>query len=1334
MAPKTKQLKLEFSGGMELLFDNQRSIAVSVPEHYKVADLLPWMRDNLIKAKPELFMAGDTIRPGVLVLINDSDWELEGELEYQLKDKDSVVFISTLHGGILHASGISGYDGKFKELVCVLTQTQLQDCSVSFQNQFMATSLNNIFSRSISLLVLCGMICMLDHEKSFLLQDGAANIDSLSLYQDCILITSLNDVVQKDIETGAIQRTFRAHSNGISSLLITNDSRMITAGLDDKVIIWDLVTGSVLKRISLGLTNTLVVAIYLQDNQLRVGSRDATLRRIDLISGRTINTRKIARSLIAVETYGNFLYVAGAFDFGLMKVDINNFNIIRGLSGHAATVNCLHLFDKILFSGGADNVIIAWNVENDSIIRLFSGHTDSVVALLAVDSYLFSGSSDRDIFKWNINDGQIVSRFSRTHQQPIRCLAHKNGRLFSGSDDASVVRWNATNGIIEKIYNGVNRQLRSVVLWKNLAITCGDNQQIWFWDVAINSIEPQTILTDHFAAVNCLFVYKDTLFSGSTDLNIRHWNLTTLSNIKIFKGHTSTVSTIVAQEPFMYSGGYDLVIRQWAIATAENTAVVSGQTIQICSLKIRSNFLYSAAKDSSIRSFNLATSVSRSYSAGGAIFSVFVAEDSILVGTLGVERYLISTGETAASFKDISLAFDVIFNGYFVFTAHADNLIRSRDYGSLGIVSTFAGHVDSVLSLSFDEAGLLYSASFDGAVKKWNVGTGRVAFSFEIRTNAVTALAVVNNVLAVGTKSGVINFYNIDNAIVLDSRNDSQKSVASMISIDNDIYAAGLDGSVLRYIAGSKFDHTVIFQRSGKSLKSLSFSLGYLFILESDVEIFSIPLELTLNQTKQIISLTPLVCIFATQDYVIAGSRSGRVLLWGLQSSISPFDLEGHNAQVNSVIVNDGIIYSASDDNTIIQWSLADKTAIRILKRSSFIALGHLGPVNSLAICYGVLFSGSSDLTVRRWNTQTGAHEDAYSGFLKAVTAVLCHNGTVFAGSQDFSVLSFNPEFRSSSRLTTSSHINDRRIKVLQRARTSESQTTTIQNVIIVAAIVLLVVFVAFCLILVKFKKGENSISSPPINSSEQETTATVTDLQTVINSIIGISKHAAFLINGSSVAKIRLLASGGGGSIYLAKLMDKTLKAENGDQVIQKLVHISNKSTEEAFYQEVGIMIMLSNFPNFCKIIAYTENPVSIILKYYPDGSLFQWIQKNKFQRKHAVKILKEISQALTKMHYSFLAHCDLKTQNVLIEISNGTPTCFLTDFGITQILSDRVLASKLFHVINLRGLSINYASPEAFTNFRKKQYNGVDFKKYDVYSFACVILEVLTSKTPWS
>ena len=38
-------------------------------------------------------------RPGILVLINDADWELEGEDKYELQDGDQILFVSTLHGG-----------------------------------------------------------------------------------------------------------------------------------------------------------------------------------------------------------------------------------------------------------------------------------------------------------------------------------------------------------------------------------------------------------------------------------------------------------------------------------------------------------------------------------------------------------------------------------------------------------------------------------------------------------------------------------------------------------------------------------------------------------------------------------------------------------------------------------------------------------------------------------------------------------------------------------------------------------------------------------------------------------------------------------------------------------------------------------------------------------------------------------------------------------------------------------------------------------------------------------------------------------------------------------
>ena len=79
-----------------------------------VTYLLHHLGDHLLK---ELFIENGTVcidsslaflaesdmvinrRPGILVLINDADWELEGEGEYLLQDGDEIVLISTLHGG-----------------------------------------------------------------------------------------------------------------------------------------------------------------------------------------------------------------------------------------------------------------------------------------------------------------------------------------------------------------------------------------------------------------------------------------------------------------------------------------------------------------------------------------------------------------------------------------------------------------------------------------------------------------------------------------------------------------------------------------------------------------------------------------------------------------------------------------------------------------------------------------------------------------------------------------------------------------------------------------------------------------------------------------------------------------------------------------------------------------------------------------------------------------------------------------------------------------------------------------------------------------------------------
>ncbi|CAG2118596.1 unnamed protein product [Medioppia subpectinata] len=97
------EVMVELSGGTELLFGNCRQLKVKVAKSgdngCDLRQLIEVLKNNHLKERPELFVVGDSVRPGILVLINEVDWELLGQHNYRLQPNDRVLFISTLHGG-----------------------------------------------------------------------------------------------------------------------------------------------------------------------------------------------------------------------------------------------------------------------------------------------------------------------------------------------------------------------------------------------------------------------------------------------------------------------------------------------------------------------------------------------------------------------------------------------------------------------------------------------------------------------------------------------------------------------------------------------------------------------------------------------------------------------------------------------------------------------------------------------------------------------------------------------------------------------------------------------------------------------------------------------------------------------------------------------------------------------------------------------------------------------------------------------------------------------------------------------------------------------------------
>eukprot|EP00347_Sterkiella_histriomuscorum_P015075 403358408 len=91
---------VEFSGGLELMFEGKKHIDVDLPEtHTTLENLVDFLKKHNLKDKEEMFVQGSSVRPGIIVLVNDTDWELLDTLHYKIQERDQIAFISTLHGG-----------------------------------------------------------------------------------------------------------------------------------------------------------------------------------------------------------------------------------------------------------------------------------------------------------------------------------------------------------------------------------------------------------------------------------------------------------------------------------------------------------------------------------------------------------------------------------------------------------------------------------------------------------------------------------------------------------------------------------------------------------------------------------------------------------------------------------------------------------------------------------------------------------------------------------------------------------------------------------------------------------------------------------------------------------------------------------------------------------------------------------------------------------------------------------------------------------------------------------------------------------------------------------
>lgn len=184
-------------------------------------------------------------------------------------------------------------------------------------------------------------------------------------------------------------------------------------------------------------------------------------------------------------------------------------------------------------------------------------------------------------------------------------------------------------------------------------------------------------------------------------------------------------------------------------------------------------------------------------------------------------------------------------------------------------------------------------------------------------------------------------------------------------------------------------------------------------------------------------------------------------------------------------------------------------------------------------------------------------------------------------------------------------------------------------------------------------------------------------------------------------------------------------LNIETGELMVVKCISLSENQAEalkeyENLRNEVQLLKSLEH-PNILKYyqseLTQDQTCVNIIQEYVPSGSISNLIEKYEKIEEAIIRIYaKQILKALTCLHSHEIIHRYLNCASALV---TETGSIKLSGFRFSKKAGD----AENFCIINENP---SWIAPEII---QQKEYST----SADIWSFGCLILEMITGKPPW-
>jgi len=202
-----------------------------------------------------------------------------------------------------------------------------------------------------------------------------------------------------------------------------------------------------------------------------------------------------------------------------------------------------------------------------------------------------------------------------------------------------------------------------------------------------------------------------------------------------------------------------------------------------------------------------------------------------------------------------------------------------------------------------------------------------------------------------------------------------------------------------------------------------------------------------------------------------------------------------------------------------------------------------------------------------------------------------------------------------------------------------------------------------------------------------------------------------------------RELGRGGAGVVYLAHdtKLDRSVAIKSLPPEVK-----NNHKALSRFTREARVLASL-NHPNIATIYEELEEAEGVdylILEYVPGQTLAERIAGARLKPQEALSIAQQIAEAVAAAHEHDVIHRDLKPGNIKITPEGKVK---VLDFGLAKALGGEAVDQQ--STVTEPGRIIGtpaYMSPE------QARGQPTD-KRSDIWSFGCVLYEMLTGKVPF-